>query len=86
MGTAIYLSDSGMGKKTARGNSLACFDEAGRLLSRKCQKACGRQQVPNAIVSKRQNVKTASARTAQTGAGREQDGNARISRAQGDAG
>ena len=47
-----------MGKKTAIGNSLACFDEAGRLLSRKCQKACGRQQVPNAIVSKRQNVKT----------------------------
>ena len=33
-----------------------------------------------------QNVKTAPARTAQTGAGREQDGNARTSRAQGCAG
>ena len=44
-----------MGRKRALGNSLACFGGAGRLLSRKCQKACGRQQVPNAIVSKRQN-------------------------------
>ena len=46
---------SGRGRKTVFGNSLACFGGAGRLLSRRSQKACGRQQVPNFILSKRQD-------------------------------
>ena len=54
MGTAVYFSDSGKGRKTALGNSLACFGGVGHLLPRRRQKACGRQQVPNFILSKRQ--------------------------------
>ena len=46
MGTAVYFSDSGKGRKTALGNSLACFGGIGCLLSRRRQKACGQQQVP----------------------------------------
>ena len=46
MGTAVYFSDPGKGRKTALGNSLARFDGAGRLLSQKRQKAGGQQQVP----------------------------------------
>ena len=47
MGTVVCFSGSGKGRKTALGNSLACFDGAGRFLSRRCQKAGGRQQAPN---------------------------------------
>ena len=46
MGTAVYPSGSGKRRKTALGHSLACLDGAGRLLSRRCQKAGGQQQVP----------------------------------------
>ena len=46
MRTAVYSSDSGKGRKTALGNSLACFGGAGRLLSRRRQKSCEQQQVP----------------------------------------
>ncbi len=42
----IIRGFSGRGRKTVFGNSLACFGGAGRLLSRRSQKACGRQQVP----------------------------------------
>ena len=38
----------------ALGNSHACFGGADRLLSRRCQKAGGQQQIPNDILSKRQ--------------------------------
>ena len=55
MGTAVCFSDSGKGRKTAHGNSLACFGGAGRFLSRRCQKAGGWRQGPNDILSKRQN-------------------------------
>ena len=55
MGTAVCFSDSGKGRKTALGNSLACFGGAGRFLSRRRQKAGGRQQTPNDILSKRQD-------------------------------
>ena len=45
MGTAVYFSDPGKGRKTALGNSLARFDGAGRLLSQRGQKTSGQQQV-----------------------------------------
>ena len=38
----------------ALGNSHACFGGADRLLSRRCQKAGGQQQISNDILSKRQ--------------------------------
>ena len=46
VGTAVYFSGSGKERKMALGNSLACFDGSSRLLSRRHQKAGGRQQVP----------------------------------------
>ena len=49
-GTAVYFSNSGKGRKTGLGNSLACSggaDPSCCLLSRKRQMACGWQQVPN---------------------------------------
>ena len=55
MEAAVYFSDSGKERKTALGNSLACFDGASRLLSRRHQKADGQQQVLNFILSKRQD-------------------------------
>ena len=55
VGTAVYFSDSGKGRKTAFGNSLACFGGVGRFLSQRSQKAGGRQQVPNDFLSKRQD-------------------------------
>ena len=46
MGATIYFSESGKGRKTPLGNSLACFGGAGRRLSRRRQKAGGQQQGP----------------------------------------
>ena len=54
-GTTVYFSGSGKGRKTGLGNSLACFGSAASLLSRRRQKAGGQQQVPNDILSKRQD-------------------------------
>ena len=55
VGTAVYFSGSGKERKMALGNSLACFDGADRLLSRRHPKASGQQHVPNYILSKRQD-------------------------------
>ena len=55
MGTAVYFSDSGKARQSALGDSLACFDGAGCLLSLRRQRACGQQQVPTDILSKRQD-------------------------------
>ena len=46
MGTAVCSNGPGEGRKTALRNSLARFDGTDRLLSRRCQKAGGQQQVP----------------------------------------
>ena len=54
IGATIYFSESGKERKMALGNSHACFGGADRLLSRRCQKAGGQQQIPNDILSKRQ--------------------------------
>ena len=43
MGTAVYFSESGKERKMGLGHSLACFDGAGRLLSRRHQKTGGQQ-------------------------------------------
>ena len=43
MGTAVYFSDFGKGRKTAPGNALACFGGARRFLLRRHQKAGGQQ-------------------------------------------
>ena len=87
VGTAVYFSGSEKKRKIALGNSLACFGGAGRLLSSLVAKAPkGQWTATSPQITSCQNVKTAPARTTQTGAGREQDGNARTSRSQGYAG
>ena len=48
--TAVYFSGSGKKRKMGLKNTPACFGSAGRLLSRRRQKASGQQQVPNDIV------------------------------------
>ena len=55
MGTAVYFSDSGKGRKTALGNSLARFDGADRLLSQRRQRPTDSNKFPNDILSKRQD-------------------------------
>ena len=87
VGTTVSFSNSGKGRKTTLGNSFVCFGGAFCLLSPPVAKAPkGRRTATSLQMTFCQNVKTAPARTAQTGAGRELDGNARTSRARGNAG